>query len=131
MQSKETLLLLSLLSAAVIAGCSAQSQTRVREATNAAPAAPNVVAVRVFDVQPAANVPAGDFLIPASISVEDSAVVLAEVEGRIVNSFVQEGTRVTKGEVLAQFNDDAQRGLLRQAELDVSRLNVEAEQLQG
>jgi len=130
MKSKQSLLLLYVLSTAVIAGCSAQSQTRVRE-SNAVPAATNVAAVRVFDVQSAANVPTGDLLIPASISVEDSAVVLAEIEGRIVNLPVQEGSRVAKGEILAQFNDEAQRGQLRQAELDVSRLNVEAEQLQA
>ena len=130
MRIRESLLLLYVLSAAVIAGCSAQSQTRVRE-TNNMPAATSAVAVRVFDVQPAANVATGDLLIPASISVEDSAIVIAEIEGRIVNLSGQEGTRVAKGDVLAQFNDDAQRGQLRQAELDVSRLKVEAEQLQA
>lgn len=130
MRLKETLLMIYVLTAAVMLGCSAQSQTRVRE-TNNAPVATNAVAVRVFDVQPAANVPTGDLLIPASISVEDSAVVLAEVEGRIVNLPVQEGSRVAKGEVLAQFNDEAQRGQLRQAQLDVDRLNVESERLQA
>lgn len=44
---------------------------------------------------------------------------------------VQEGSRVAKGEILAHFSDEAQRGQLRQAELDVSRLKVEAEQLQA
>jgi len=132
MRSKESLLVLYLLSAAVIAGCSAQSQTLLRENNNnPVPAATDAVAVRVFDLQPTANAPAGDLLIPASISVEDSAVVLAEIEGRIVNLPVQEGARVAKGELLARFNDEAQRGQLRQAELDVSRLNVEAEQLQA
>lgn len=135
MQIKESgarvrLPLLCLLSAIAIAGCSAQSQTRVRE-NNAVPVATNALAVRVFEVQSATNVPAGDLLIPASISVENSAVVLAEIDGRIVNLPVQEGSRVAKGEILAQFNDDAQRGQVRQAELDVSRLNVEAEQLQA
>jgi len=81
MQIKQNLLLLCLLSAAVMAGCSAQSQTRVRESNNV-PAAMNVVAVRVFDVQSSANVATGDLLIPASISVEDSAVVLAEIDLR-------------------------------------------------
>src|SRR5689334_8331834 len=128
MRIRESLLLLYLLSAAVMAGCSAQSQTRVRE-TNNVPATTSAVAVRVFEVQPTANVASGDLLIPASISVEDSAVVSAEIEGRIVNLSGQEGTRVAKGDVLAQFNDDAQRTQLRQAELDVSRLKVEAEQL--
>jgi RND family efflux transporter MFP subunit len=41
---------------------------------------------------------------------------------------VEEGAPVTKGEILAQFNDDEQRSQLRQAELEVSRLEVEAEQ---
>jgi RND family efflux transporter MFP subunit len=53
------------------------------------------------------------------------------VEGRIVNVIGEEGSRVAKGEILAQFNDEAQRSQLRQAELDISRLKVEAQQIQG
>jgi RND family efflux transporter MFP subunit len=85
----------------------------------------------VFDVQPAPNLTNGDLLIPAALSAEDTAIVLAELEGRIVNLTGEEGARVVKDEILAQFNDEEQRGQLRQAELDVSRLKVEAQQLQA
>ena len=129
-RNTESILVLLLLGPILIAGCSAQSQTRVHENNSVLTKSP-VPVVHVFDVQPAPNVSNGDLLIPASISVEDTAIVLAEVEGHIVNLPVQEGSRVAKGEMLAQFNDEAQRGELRQAELDVSRLKVEAQQSQA
>jgi len=124
------ILLLLLLVTVLIAGCSAQSQTRVRENVNTPPQTP-VVVVHVFEVQPASNLTNGDLLIPAALSAEDTAIVLAELEGRTVNVSAEEGSRVAKGEVLAQFNDEEQRSHIRQAELDISRLKVEAQQLQA
>jgi RND family efflux transporter MFP subunit len=114
----------------LIAGCSAQSQTRVPENKKALTENP-IPVVHVFDVQPASNVTTGDLLIPAALSAEDTAIVLAELEARIVNVTGEEGARVAKGEILAQFNDGEQQGQLRQAELDVSRLKVEGQQLQA
>ncbi len=55
-------------------------------------------------------------------------MVLAEREGRIVNLRGPEASRVTKGDLLAQFNEDDQRSQLRQAEIEVSRLKVEEQQ---
>ena len=125
-----SILLLSLLVSLLITGCSAQSQTRVREIRNVPPETP-VVVVHVLDVQPAPNLTTDELLIPAALSVEDTAIVLAELEGRMVNVSVEEGSRVTKGEILGTFNDEAQQSQLRQAELDVSRLKVEGQQLQA
>jgi membrane fusion protein, multidrug efflux system len=116
-----------LLFAAGLAGCTAGSQTRGPDTrATAQPSTP--VVVHVYDVQPSPGQPGGDLLIPAALSVDDIAVVLAERDGRIVNMRGQEGTRVSKGEVLAQFNDDEQRSQLRQAEIEVSRLKVEEQQ---
>ena len=126
----KTILTLLLSCTIVIAGCSAQSQTLVGE-NNSAPTEDPVVVVKVLDVQPTQNLANGDLLIPAALSVEDTAIVLAEVEGRIVGLSGQEGSHVVKGQILAQFNDEEQRGRLRQAELDISRLNVESQQLQS
>jgi len=112
----------------LLAGCASGGKTRepgkgVPANSNGAP-----VVVNVFEAQPTASSAGGDLLIPASISVEDTALVLAEREGRIVNLRGQEAARVTKGEVLAQFNEDDQRSQLRQAEIEVSRLKVEEQQ---
>lgn len=109
----------------LLSACSAGSKPRQISAvpTSAAP-----VVVNVFDAQPSANSSSGDLLIPAAISVEQIAVVLAEREGRIINLPGQEAARVTKGEILAQFNDDDQRFQLRQAEIEVNRLGVEEQQ---
>lgn len=120
------LLLVTLL----LAGCSAQSQTRVPENSKTRALTP-VVVVHVFDVQPDPHLTNGDLLIPAAVSAEDTAIVLAELEGHAVNVTGEEGSRVAKGEILAQFNDEEQRNQLRQGELDISRLKVEAQQLQA
>jgi len=126
----KTILAVFLFGTVLIAGCSAQSQTRVRQRESVPPESP-VVVVKVFEVQPAPNHTDGDLLIPAALSVEDTAVVLSELEGRIVSLPGEEGSRVTKGQILAQFNDEEQRSQLRQAELEISRLKVEAQQLQA
>lgn len=113
----------------LLAGCTLGGKTRElgKTATPSNPSGVPVV-VNVFDAQPTANASAGDLLIPAAISVEQTAVVLAEREGRIINLRGQEAARVAKGEVLAQFNEDDQRSQLRQAEIEVSRLTVEEQQ---
>ena len=118
-----------LLSAALVAGCTAGSQTRAPDQKPTATASPAVV--QVISVQPSPHLPDSDLLIPAALSVEDTAVVLAEREGRIITLGGQEGSRVAKGDILAQFNDDDQRGQLRQAELEVSRLKVEEQQYEA
>ncbi len=118
-----------LLCAGLAAGCAAGSQTRAPDNRITATASPTVV--HVFSVQPSPHLSEGDLLIPAALSVEDTAMVLSEREGRIVNLGGQEGTRVAKGDILAQFNDDDQRGQLRQADIEVSRLKVEEQQFEA
>lgn len=127
-RENKILLGMLLLSTGLLGGCTAGSQTRAPDRIIAT-ASP--VAVHVFDVQPSPHLSEGDLLIPAALSVEDTAIVLAEREGRIVNLGGQEGARVTKGDILAQFNDDDQRAQLRQAELEVSRLKVEEQQYES
>jgi membrane fusion protein (multidrug efflux system) len=109
----------------LLSGCSVGSKPRQ---ISAVPTPATPVVVNVFDAQPSANSSSGDLLIPAAISVEQTAVVLAEREGRIINLPGQEAAHVTKGEILAQFNEDDQRSQLRQAEIEVNRLSVEEQQ---
>src|SRR5688572_25103188 len=87
--------------ACLLSACSSSSKPRLTTVAPASTTGP--VVVSVFDAQPSTNSSSGDLLIPASISVEQTAVVLAEREGRIINLRGQEAARVTKGEVLAQF----------------------------
>lgn len=126
----KSILVLFLCGTALIVGCSVQSQTRLRETRNTPTESP-IVAVQVFDVQLTPNPTNSDLLIPSALSVQDTAIVLAELEGRIVSLSGEEGSRVTQGEILARFNDEEQRSQLRQAELEISRLRVEAQQLQA
>ena len=125
-REKKRLLSLLLLSVCLQGGCQGGAQTSAPDDPITTIASP--VVVHVFDVQPAPHLSEGDLLIPAALSVEDTAIVLAEREGRIVNLIGQEGARVGKGDLLAQLNDDDQRSQLRQAELDVARLKVEEQQ---
>ena len=68
----------------------------------------------------------GELLIPAALSVEGRAVVLAQRDGTIVKLNGQESTRVTKGAIIAQLGgDDDLRAQLNQAQLEVNRLKVE------
>ena len=123
------LLSMLLLCTCLLGSCTAGSQTRVPD--NRVVATTSPLLVNVFAVQPSPSRSEGDLLIPASVSVEDTAIVLAEREGLIVNLRGPEGAHVMKGDILAQFNDNDQRSQLRQAELEVSRLKVEEQQFEA
>src|SRR4051812_49287664 len=132
MSRAEKILVANLLfCCASLAGCTAGSRTRDLNSRssytdNSSTSARTVV--HVFDAEPSPSATGGELLIPASLSVEDTAVVLAERDGRIITLRGQEGARVNKGDVLAVFNDDDERSQLRQAEIEVSRLKVEEQQ---
>lgn len=123
-------LILMLLAATLSAGCAAGSRTLTTN-TNTTATTTRPTTVHVIEVQPFAGASGDDLLIPASISVENTALVLAEREGHILSLRGQEGARVAKGAVLAQFNDEDQRSQLRQAEIEVNRLTVEERQYEA
>lgn len=88
------------------------------------------IAVRVFDVVP--SVARNDLLIPAALSIEGVALVTSQRDGAIAQLRAQEGSRVSKGEVVANLSgDDDLRAQLRQAELEAKRLQVEQRQLEA
>lgn len=123
-----------LLAGSVLTGCTAGSRTlpsdnrgaNTNSSTNRSP-----VTVHVFNAQPTANANGGDQLIPAALSVDGNAIVLAERGGPIINLNGSEGTHIRKGDVLARFNDEDQRTQLRQAQIEVSRLKVEEQQYEA
>jgi RND family efflux transporter MFP subunit len=123
----------SLLAAVLLAGCTAGSKTLPPDNRANANSSTNRVAftVHVFNAQPTASTGGGDQLIPAALSVEGTAVVLAERAGRIVNLSGSEGARIRKAEILARFEDEDQRTQLREAEIEVSRLKVEEQQYEA
>ena len=118
----------------VSAGCSTASKPvnsgNRGAVTHSSVTNPAPIPVDVFEAKPS-TAASGDLLIPASLSVEDTAVVLAQRDGTIIQLRVQEGARVAKGAMLAQFGDEDQQSRLRQAELEVSRLKVEEQQYQA
>jgi RND family efflux transporter MFP subunit len=94
---------------------------------NGLPAKP--FSLEVFEVKQSQQ--QGDRLIPAMISVEGTAQVLAERDGTILGLEIQEGASVSKGQVIARLTDDDLRAALRQAELEVERLLVEERQYEA
>jgi membrane fusion protein, multidrug efflux system len=108
------------------AGCAADSDVRAQRNDSKAAPAPTPVSVNVIEVFP--TTVAGDLLVPASLSIENTAVVLAQRDGTIMQLEVGEGARVAQGQVLARLNDEEQRAELRQLEIDVNRLRIEEQQ---
>jgi RND family efflux transporter MFP subunit len=115
---------ITLLALGVFAGCTG---TQALRTTPNSPGTKTPIAVQVIEAR--ASEAVGDVLIPAALSVEVTAMVLAQRDGTIVQLRAQEGSRVTKGQLIAQLSgDDDLRAQLRQAELEVSRLEVEQRQ---
>jgi membrane fusion protein, multidrug efflux system len=87
------------------------------------------IEVSVLEVKPSAAkaVPS----IPAVLSVEHTAVILAQRDGIVTGLHAEEGMRVAKGQVMAQLDDRDLRIQLREATLEVSRLLVEEQQYQA
>jgi RND family efflux transporter MFP subunit len=125
-----SLLALAALACCLQAGCGSSSDAKGRRVTNAsaqpAPAAVRPPVVNVIEAHPTAA-PA-ELLVPAALSIENTALVLAQREGTLVQVAAEEGQRVAQGQLLARLNDDDQRAQLRQAELDVRRLQIEEQQ---
>jgi membrane fusion protein, multidrug efflux system len=110
------------LALGVFAGCTTRTDA-LRTASNA-PRAEAPIAVQVVEAKPSEST--GDLLVPAALSVEVTAMVLAQRDGTISQLGPQEGSRVTRGQLIAQLSgDDDLRAQLRQAELEVKRLEVE------
>lgn len=117
----------------VSTGCNTQPQTAAQPALTAtaatlpAPRAP--LAVDVFEISPAAAPP--EQLIPAVISSDRTALLLAQREGVLSELHVQEGARVKQGQELARLSEDDLHAQLRQAQLEVERLLIEEQQYES
>src|SRR5215475_12247817 len=132
MYSPERRLWLALLfTGSLCAACTAGSKTLPAANRNGNSTSQTPFRVHVFNAQPSTSGTTGDRLIPASLSVEDNAMVLAERAGRIVKLSGREGLRIRKGEVIAQFADEDQQTQLRQAEIELNRLRVEEQQYEA
>ncbi|CAN5653635.1 efflux RND transporter periplasmic adaptor subunit [soil metagenome] len=109
----------------MLAGCGAKTEgLRPGTVSNTAK---GPITVQVVEAKP--SVASGDLLVPAALSVEAIAMVLTQRDGTVSQLGAQEGSRVTKGQVIGRLSgDDDLRALLRQAELEVSRLEVEQRQ---
>jgi RND family efflux transporter MFP subunit len=85
--------------------------------------------VSVFEVKPSAA--RTEPSIPAVLSVEHTAIVLAQRDGIVTGLNGEEGMRVAKGQLMAQLDDHDLRIQLREASLEVSRLLVEEQQFEA
>ncbi len=115
-----TILLVGLFAGCTVKPGSLKDSGSAANSTSAKP--PLLVQV----VEAKASTATGDLLIPAALSVEVAAMVLAQRDGIISQLAAQEGARVSKGQVIALLSgDDDLRAQLKQAELEVARLDLE------
>lgn len=82
--------------------------------------------VETFTVQPGTS--SKEQLIPAVVATDNTAVALAQIDGTIVELKAGEGTQVSKDQIIARLSDDSLRVQLKQAEIEVDRLTIEARQ---
>jgi RND family efflux transporter MFP subunit len=126
--NQRTIMLLLCLSACTLSiGCGTASKAKTTKATTppAAPAARNAAPVVVNVIEARSAQVTGDLLIPSSLAVEQTALVLAQRDGILLQVEASEGQHVTQGQTLARLNDEDERAQLRQAELEVQRLQLE------
>lgn len=126
---KKVLIGVLIIAATILCGCGGDKRAASRSfeaSASASSSPPKPIAVEVFEVMPSAT--PSEQLVPAVVSVEATAQVLAGRDGVITQLDAQEGASVTRGQILAKQNDDDLRALLRQAELEVERLQVEERQ---
>ncbi len=84
-----------LLSSCVCAGCATSTRPQGTMATPNPAATRRPTAVQIAEARP--SVTGGELLIPASLSVEGTAVVLAQRDGVIIKLFGQEGNDTLTG----------------------------------
>ncbi|MEK6336399.1 MAG: efflux RND transporter periplasmic adaptor subunit [Acidobacteriota bacterium] len=121
--------LVLLLAGSLFAGCTAGSRTLPAE--NRAGADRTPFRVHVITAQPSTSSNGGDRLIPAALSVEGNALVLAERAGQIISLSGSEGAHIKKGQVIARLEDEDRRTQLRELEIECSRLKVEEQQYEA
>lgn len=127
---------LGLMCCALLVGCRSGTQSvtlsesaTARAATPEAKPSPNPIRVDVFEVVAPTSEQAQP--IPAVISAASVAAVLAKRDGVVVWLGGQEGARVKQGDLLARLSDDDSAAQLRQAELEITRLQFEERQYEA
>ena len=119
---------LSILMTACFGGGSPNAAAEGVPLKNAAPTASPAIdpTVETFLVQSGSG--SKEQFIPAVISTDNTAVVLAQIDGIVVDLKADEGTQVAKDAVIARISDEGLRVQLRQSEIEVERLTIEARQ---
>lgn len=87
------------------------------------------VEVEVFEVSPTQVT--SQQLVPAAVSVERQAMILAQRDGIILNLTGEEGKKVGRGEIIGRLNDEDTRSQLQQADLEATRSAIEERQYEA
>jgi len=113
---------------ALLAGCDTTDSSR---AAGRNPAENNRTppAVDVFEVR--SNPRPAERLVPAVISVEDHAVVLAQRPGVLIRLLSEVGARVSEGDLLGELSSDDLRAQLRQHESEAESSKSHERQLEA
>ena len=103
---------------ALAAGCGAGDAESPAADTAQAPLPVAVVSPHVADL-------AATYATTSSLEAEQEAVIPARVAGDVVEILVEEGDRVTRGQVLARLDGERARLAMRQARAEFDRLQRE------
>ena len=110
------------LTAAALAAAIFSAACSAERTSAAAPAEPAPVAVRAAAVQPQAI---DRFLrVTGSLAADEKADVAAETGGRVIETPVERGTRVTAGTVLVRISATEADASLREAEANAAQLEA-------
>ena len=110
------------LTAAALAAAIFSAACSAERTSAAAPAEPAPVAVRAAAVQPQAI---DRFLrVTGSLAADEKADVAAETGGRVIDTPVERGTRVTAGTVLVRISATEADASLREAEANAAQLEA-------
>lgn len=110
------------LPAAALAAALFSAACSAERTSAAAPAEPAPVAVRAAAVQPQAI---DRFLrVTGSLAADEKADVAAETAGRVIDTPVERGTRVTAGTVLVRISATEADASLREAEANAAQLEA-------
>jgi membrane fusion protein, multidrug efflux system len=106
--------------------CSSPMSMNVGDGTAAAVDSSRRILVDVFVVSDRSTT--SGRTVPALISADGVAIVLAKRDGTLVQLVVEEGASVSEAQVIAQLDDGDSRFQLEQARLELQRAQVEAQQ---
>jgi RND family efflux transporter MFP subunit len=112
-----------LTAASALYGCSTRKSGAGQDAQTSAQAAPQgaVAKVAVSAIQPQRKAAKGELLLNGTLHARDEVDVVAETQGKILKLYVDTGSRVARGDVLAQIDDELKQSSYKIAQVSYDK----------